>query len=125
MGEFNTKSTNQENEEGENDYLKFLSNNIQNLKKQNDNTFISKISQGRDKNYDIFCIFDGHNGNEVSKFVQNHFCSEFLDNVIKYEIETAINNTFSRMNKLMQSEEGKKEIIQLINSKLFFSKLNY
>ena len=113
MGEFITKSTNQENEEGENDYLKFLSNNNQNLKKKNDNTFISKISQGREKNYDIFCIFDGHNGNEVSKFVQNHFCSEFLDNVSKYNIEAAINNTFSRMNKLMQSEEGKKEIIQL------------
>ena len=113
MGEFYTKNNNQENEENENDYLKFISNNIQNWKKQNENTFISKISQGVENNYDIFCIFDGHNGNEVSKFVKNHFCSEFLDNASKYKIETAINNTFSRMNKLMQSEEGKKEIIQL------------
>lgn len=113
MGEFYTKNNNKENEEGENNFLKFLSYNIQNWKKQNENTFISKISQGKEKNYDIFCIFDGHNGNEVSKFVRNHFCSEFLNNVNKYEIETAINNTFSKMNLLMQSEEGKNEIIQL------------
>lgn len=113
MGEFYTKNSSQDNEEGENNFLKFLSNNIQNWKKQNENTFISEISHGGEKNYDIFCIFDGHNGNEVSKFVKNHFCSEFLDNASKYKIETAINNTFSRMNKLMQSEEGKKEIIKL------------
>jgi len=113
MGEFYTKSSNHETEEGENNYLKFISNNIQNWKKQNENTFISKISQGGENNYDIFCIFDGHNGNEISKFVKNHFCSEFLDNVSKYEIKTTINNTFSKMNKLIQSDEGKKEIIQL------------
>ena len=113
MGEFYTKSSITETEEGENNYLKFISNNIQNWKKQNENTFISKISQGGENNYDIFCIFDGHNGNEISKFVKNHFCSEFLDNVSKYEIKTTINNTFSKMNKLIQSDEGKKEIIQL------------
>ena len=59
--------------EGENDYLEYYSSNIQGWKNKNDNTFTSKISQGNQKNYDIFCIFVGQNGNEIYKFVNNHF----------------------------------------------------
>ena len=32
---------------------------------------------GKDKNYSIFCVFDGHGGREVTKYVSEHFIGEF------------------------------------------------
>ena len=116
MGQFSSKqNSDKEKEEGENDYLKFLSCNIQGWKNLNENTFISKISQGNDNNYDIFCIFEGNNGNEVSNFVKNHFHLELLNNINSSpsRIKEAINKTFLEMNELMKKKEGKDEIINL------------
>ena len=83
MGQFSLKNDDIEKEEGENEYLKFSSFNIQGWRKQNYNTFISKLSQENNNNFDIFCIFDGHNGNEVSQFVKNHFIIELINNINK------------------------------------------
>ena len=115
MGQFSVKNENKEVEEGENDYLKFASFNNQGWKKQKENTFISVLSQGDQKNYDIFCVFDGHNGNEVSQFVKNHFCKELLDNIKSNpsKIISAINQTFLKMNTLMKDKEGQNELKQL------------
>ena len=116
MGQFSSKqNSDKEKEEGENDYLKFLSCNIQGWKNLNENTFISKISQGNDNNYDIFCIFEGINGNEVSNFVKNHFHLELLNNINSSpsRIKEDINKTFLEMNELMKKKEGKDEIINL------------
>ena len=104
-----------ENNEGENNYLEYYSSNIQGWKNQNDNTFTSKISQENQKNYDIFCIFVGQNGNEISKFVNNHFYEELLNNInmTPNNIKNSIKQTFLKMNKLMKEKEGKEEIKQL------------
>ena len=126
MGQFSsTKDEEIENEEGENEYLKFSSSNIKGWKKQNNNTFISQISLGEQKNFDIFCIFNGLNGNEVSKFMKNHFSKILLENIKNSlnNIKEAINNTFLRMNKLM--EEKEEEIIELKLSNLKEESKNY
>ena len=121
MGQFSsTKDEEIKNEEGENEFLKFASSNIKGWRKQNNNTFISQISLGEQNNFDIFCIFNGINGNEVSIFMKNHFTQKLLENIKKtpYDIENAIRNTFSIMNNLLEEQESKKEIIELKLSNL-------
>ena len=99
---------------GNDDYLEFLSSNVQAWKRINLNAFISKISQGEENSYDIFCIIDGNKGNEVTKFVQNHFLNELLEEIkIKKDVKIAIRESFLKMNKLMEGEQGMKEISDL------------
>ena len=117
MGQYSTcdvDDLNKEVLEDEDNYLKFVSNNIQSWKKINLNAFISKLSQGEENNYDIFCIIDGNKGNEVTKFVQNHFLNELLEEIkIKKDVKIAIKENFLKMNKLMEGERGMKEISDL------------
>ena len=101
-------------EEGENDFLKYASNNIKSWKRININCFISKLSQGEENNYDIFCIINGNKGNEVTKFIQNHFVEELLNEIkIKKDIKNSIKESFLKMNKLMEGKSGMKEIYDL------------
>lgn len=120
MGQFSSQKDEEiENEEGENEYLQFSSSNIKGWKKRNDNKFLSKLSQGEQNNLDIFCIFDGNNGNEISTLVKNHFSEELLNNINKSNsIKEAINNTFLRMNELIKEDKSKEEIIKLKISNL-------
>ena len=105
---------NPETEKEENNYLQFVSNNINSWKKNNLNAFISKLSQGEKNNLNIFCIIEGNNGNEVTKFVQNHFLNELINEIkIKKDIKNAIEESFLKMNKLMEKEESMKEILDL------------
>ena len=104
----------QEKENGENDYLEFISCNTKTWKKINLNAFISKISLGEKNNYNIFCIINGNKGNEVTKFVQNHFLNELLNEIkIKKDITNAIRESFLKMNQLIEGKEGMKEIYEL------------
>ena len=66
-------------------------------------------------NYDIFGVFDGHGGKEVSQFVKNHFIQEFMKNEnTKYEnIPNSLIETFLKMDELLKSKEGKAELTQL------------
>ena len=101
-------------EKGENDYLEFISYNLKTWKKINLNSFISKISLGEKNNYNIFCIINGNKGNEITKFVQNHFLDELLNEIKeKKDIKIAIRESFLKMNKLIEGKEGMKEIYEL------------
>lgn len=127
MGQYSLKDEQREEEEkneGENEFLKFATINAKGWKKQNDNTFTSKISISNHKNLDVFCIFVGNNGNEISKFVNNHFCIELINNINQtpLDMKTAIKNTFLKINKLISKD--KEEIIQLRLSNLIEEKKN-
>ena len=124
MGQYSLKGNKIEKEEGENDYLKFATFNAKGWKKQNDNTFTSKISIGNQQNLDVFCIFVGINGNEISKFINNHFYTELLYNINQTpeDMKIAIKKTFLRMNTLIT--EDKEEIAQLKLSNLNEEKQN-
>ena len=101
-------------ENGENDYLEFISYNLKTWKKINLNSFISKKSLGEKNNYNIFCIINGNKGNEITKFVQNHFLDELLNEIKeKKDIKIAIRESFLKMNKLIEGKEGMKEIYEL------------
>ena len=103
-----------EEENGENDYLEYISYNLKTWKKINLNSFISKKSLGEKNNYNIFCIINGNKGNEISKFVQNHFLDELLNEIKeKKDIKIAIRESFLKMNKLIEGKEGMKKIYEL------------
>ena len=103
-----------EEENGENNYLEYISYNLKTWKKINLNSFISKISLGEKNNYNIFCIINGNKGNEITKFVQNHFLDELLNEIKeKKDIKIAIRESFLKMNKLIEGKEGMKEIYDL------------
>ena len=103
-----------EEENGENNYLEYISYNLKTWKKINLNSFISKKSLGEKNNYNIFCIINGNKGNEISKFVQNHFLDELLNEIKeKKDIKIAIRESFLKMNKLIEGKEGMKEIYEL------------
>ena len=117
MGQYspcNKDDLDPDEENGENDYLEFISYNLKTWKKLNLNSFISKISLGEKNNYNIFCIINGNKGNEIAKFVQNHFLDELLNEIKeKKDIKIAIRESFLKMNKLIEGKEGMKEIYEL------------
>ena len=117
MGQYSPCDINEleeQTKDDEDDFLKFASNNTKSWKKINENAFISELSQGENKNYDIFCIIEGNNGNEITQFVKNHFIEELLKEINSIKIiDNAIKETFLKMNKLIKEENGLKEIVEL------------
>ena len=117
MGQYspcNKDDLDPEEENGENNFLEFISYNLKTWKKINLNSFISKKSLGEKNNYNIFCIINGNKGNEIAKFVQNHFLDELLNEIKeKKDIKIAIRESFLKMNKLIEGKEGMKEIYEL------------
>lgn len=65
------------------------------------------------KDIHIFGVFDGHGGPEVAKFVAAHFVDELLANA-SYKAgnyESALTENFKRMDDLMKTVEGKREVM--------------
>jgi len=63
----------------------------------------------------LFGVFDGHGGREVAKFVEKHFIEELLScpSFKTGHYEKALNDTFLKMDIMLQTPEGKKEVGQL------------
>ena len=94
---------------------------MQGWKKQNEDTYLIKISNDKKENINnnknkkdqlnIFGIFDGHYGREISEFVSQNFTNELFKNKnLENNLEIAIKETFIKMDELMKTEKGKKEI---------------
>ena len=63
----------------------------------------------------LFGVFDGHGGIEVAMFTSRHFQQEFLTNTnyAKQNYELALQETFLKMDELLGTAEGRKELIQI------------
>lgn len=63
----------------------------------------------------LFGVFDGHGGKEVAEFVSRHFCAELLRNRSYQQgnIEQALKDTFLRMDELLRTSDGIKEVIRI------------
>jgi serine/threonine protein phosphatase PrpC len=77
----------------------------------------------------IFGVFDGHGGinivmltlnigAEVAHFVKKYFIKELkkLESFKKKDYKTALNDCFLKMDSLMLTKEGKKEIQKLMSA---------
>ena len=85
---------------------------MQGWRKKMEDSHISQIDLGPNNFTHIFGVFDGHGGNEVSKYVKNHFEDEFLqNNSYKVgDIKNALIETFNKMDQLLLTENGIREI---------------
>lgn len=65
----------------------------------------------------IFGVFDGHGGKEVAKYCERHFINELLasDTFKKGSYGQALHDTFLRMDDLLVTNEGRKELSQIKN----------
>ena len=49
---------------------------MQGWRKRMEDAHITEISQGKSSELDVFGVFDGHGGKEISQFVTHHFTKE-------------------------------------------------
>eukprot|EP01015_Nassula_variabilis_P013842 TRINITY_DN2139_c0_g1_i5.p1 TRINITY_DN2139_c0_g1~~TRINITY_DN2139_c0_g1_i5.p1 ORF type:complete len:327 (+),score=83.36 TRINITY_DN2139_c0_g1_i5:66-1046(+) len=66
----------------------------------------------------LFGVFDGHGGPEVAKFVERHFVEELKanSNFKSGNMELALKETFLKMDELLQTKEGKDEVMKIKQS---------
>ena len=85
---------------------------MQGWRKRMEDAHITEISQGKSSELDVFGVFDGHGGKEISQFVTHHFTKELIinKNYINGDLKTGIKETFIKMDEIMQTNEGKEEI---------------
>jgi protein phosphatase 1G len=116
MGEFlSAPIKDKQSEDNENEKIRYGSCGMQGWRKRMEDAHITDISQGDKKQYDIFGVFDGHGGKEVSQFVKNHFTKELISNsnFKSGNIKVALQETFLKMDNLMREENGKIELKDL------------
>ena len=84
---------------------------MQGWRKRQEDAHIAALSKGEKKDIDIFGVFDGHGGKEISQFVANHFTEELIKNKnISTDMSIALKETFIKMDEIMQTSEGIEEI---------------
>ena len=84
---------------------------MQGWRKRQEDAHIAAVSQGENKNIDVFGVFDGHGGKEISQFVSNHFTEELIKNKnINSDLSQALKETFIKMDEIMTSPESIEEI---------------
>ena len=116
MGEFLSAPIKEKHsDDNENEKIRFGSCGMQGWRKRMEDAHITDINKGENNQYDIFGVFDGHGGKEVSQFVKNHFTNELISNSnFKLgNIKQALQETFLKMDDLMRKENGKIELKEL------------
>ena len=84
---------------------------MQGWRKRQEDAHLAEVSKGEKKDIDVFGVFDGHGGKEISKFVSNHFLDELVKNKnLATNMELALKETFIKMDEIMQTKEGIEEI---------------
>ena len=106
---------NKESNDGENSFISFGSCSMQGWRVLMEDTLITDISQGENNQYNIFGVFDGHGGFEVSEFVKRHFTNELIsnNNFKSGNIKLSLKETFLKMDSLMLEEKGIEELKQI------------
>lgn len=115
MGDFlSTPIKEKESEDNENVYVRYGSCGMQGWRKKMEDAHITDISVGDSGQFDVFAVFDGHGGKEVSQFAKAHFTQELLSNLNfkSGDIRTALVETFLKIDDLLQTPSGKEELIE-------------
>lgn len=90
--------------------MRYAASGMQGWRVNMEDAHISKFNI--DKDVHLFGVFDGHGGKEVARFVERHFVEELLANKSfkEQKYAQALTETFLRMDDLLQTTEGKKEL---------------
>lgn len=101
--------------EGSSQTMRFAASEMQGWRSHMEDAHISELSLTPDSC--IFAVFDGHGGKEVAKYVERYFNDELKKNpnFKSGNIETALKEVFMKMDVLLNSPEGKKELFTIKN----------
>jgi serine/threonine protein phosphatase PrpC len=84
---------------------------MQGWRKRQEDGHVSAISLGEKKDIDVFGVFDGHGGKEISQFVSNHFAKELeINKNVGTDMSLALKETFIKMDEIMQTPDSIEEI---------------
>lgn len=63
-------------------------------------------------NMSLFAVFDGHGGSEVAHYAEKYFAQQLQlnANFKKGRYEEAMRETFQKMDEMMKTPEGEKEV---------------
>ncbi|MCQ2821290.1 MAG: protein phosphatase 2C domain-containing protein [archaeon] len=114
MGEFLSQpDKTKHSDDGQNEHLRYGSCGMQGWRKRMEDAHITDISKGPDGRYQIFGVFDGHGGKEVSQFTKKYFTNSFLEcpELSNGNVKLALKKTFLKMDELMRTPEGKEDLI--------------
>mmetsp|Transcript_10618 Transcript_10618/g.12177 ORF Transcript_10618/g.12177 Transcript_10618/m.12177 type:complete len:300 (+) Transcript_10618:58-957(+) len=108
-----TPNKEKHSEEGKHLTMKYGATGMQGWRKDMEDAHIAKYEIAPDVH--IFGVFDGHGGKEVAKFVASHFVEELTacDAFKSKNYEKALVDTFLKMDVMLASPAGVKEINQI------------
>jgi serine/threonine protein phosphatase PrpC len=103
---------------------------MQGWRKTQEDTHICHLNIGEDMNHmrrdvQLFGVFDGHGGNEVSILIKEIFLQKLvkLDSFVYAKYACALEQTFLAMDEYMLSAEGKKDLEE-VREKFGYPKLH-
>lgn len=101
--------------EGSNQTYRYAAAEMQGWRSHMEDAHISELNLSIDSA--IFGVFDGHGGKEVAKYVEKYFCDELKKNpnFKSGAIEAALKENFMKMDIMLSSPEGKKELFSIKN----------
>lgn len=93
--------------------MRYAASGMQGWRVNMEDAHIAKFNIAPDTH--IFGVFDGHGGKEVAKYVERHLIDELVSNKAFKEknYAQALTETFLRMDELLQTNEGKKELMAI------------
>ncbi len=99
--------------DGKNNMFRYGLNKIQGWKKTMEVYNLKDNNIGPEKNVNIFGIFDGHAGNEVSQYLSLHFAPELLknENFKNGNYKQALIDTFKNIDKSFRTKEVNNKLI--------------
>ena len=99
-----------EDHKGDSMKVRFCASEMQGWRGNMEDSHIAETDLGDGNS--IFGVFDGHGGPEVARFVEKHFCKSLLGSAAykRKDYKKALEDTFLKMDKLLLSEKGKKEL---------------
>lgn len=83
---------------------------MQGWRKSNEDGHVTAVDF--EPGHSIFAVFDGHGGVEVAKFCENHIVNQLSSNedFKKKNYEKALKETFLKLDHMLISPAGKKEL---------------
>jgi protein phosphatase 1G len=96
--------------EDANGKVKYGASGMQGWRVNMEDSHIAKFNIAPDTH--VFGVFDGHGGKEVARYVERHFVEELVKCPAfkKGEYENALNDTFLKIDELLLTNDGKREL---------------
>lgn len=112
-GELEKPFLNKKPDDGKNKIYRYGLNKVQGWKKTMEVYEFKESNIGLEKNVNIFGMFDGHSGNELSQYLSLHFTSELLknENFKSSNYRQALIDVFKSIDKSFRTKEVNNKLV--------------